>query len=63
MSKCIRDIFGECTDEQAVRWLEDIREDRWPRDMPIPAEAFSDVWYQLQKRVIDIKPKPREEPK
>jgi hypothetical protein len=61
MSKSIYDIMKECTDEQAAAWFEEIKEDRWPKDMPIPMEAFHGIWHQIQKRVIAIKPKQKDQ--
>lgn len=57
MINSIRQILDECSDEEAKSWWEDIQNSRWPATMPIPLEAHSDVWHQLQKRVISIKPK------
>jgi hypothetical protein len=60
MSKGLREILAEATDEQAAAWFEEVKEDRWPKDMPIPMESLHCVWHQLQKRVIAIKPKEKE---
>ncbi len=59
MSKSIHDIMTEATDEQIVRWWPMIQNNVWPPDMPIPFEAFSDVWNPIQRRLLVIENQPK----
>jgi hypothetical protein len=54
----VSEIVDQATDEQVVRWYADICENRWPADMPMPAEAFEAVWHPLMKKAINVSPPP-----
>jgi len=49
--KNVQQVIDEASDSQAKRWFADISAHVWPKDMPIPQEAFEVVWHRLQKRV------------
>lgn len=57
-TKSIHVIMAEASEEQIMRWWPLIRDDVWPSDMPVPMEAFSDVWNPIQRRVSAIENKP-----
>ncbi len=68
--KGIVDILAECTDEEALVWFEDLKKGLWPgglprnmggSGMPMPRESMDVLWHKVQKRAIDVKPKPKEQ--
>lgn len=49
--KFLNEILAECSDQDASRWLDSVKNGEWPSDMPIPSEALRMVWRKLQERV------------